>query len=109
MPDEYKQSPRIEYVQGNADYHYHEAPRFEPKPPQRWGLIWGGALAALVAGGTLVSTQLNAQTVYYCASHNSVKYHTDATCPGLVQCGTKVKSMPLGQAKSKMQLCKKCP
>ena len=109
MPDEYKQSPRIENVQGNAIYNIYEAPLIPPRKPfrpARW--LYGIAAALALGGGILVTTQLNAQTVYYCASHNTVKYHTDATCSGLKQCGTKVKSMPLGQAKSKMELCKMC-
>jgi hypothetical protein len=112
MNDEYKQSPRIEQVNGNVTYNQHEhhyptPPPNKPFRPGKWGWI-GGIAAALALGGTLVTTQLNAQTVYYCASHNSVKYHTDATCPGLLQCGSRVRSMHLGQAKSKMELCKMC-
>jgi hypothetical protein len=110
MSDEYKQSPRIEQVQGNAVYNYYEMPPTPPRKPfrpGRWGWI-AGAAAVLGLGGTLVNSQLNAQIVYYCASHNTVKYHTDATCAGLQNCDAKVKAVPLGQAKEKMDLCKKC-
>jgi hypothetical protein len=108
MADEYKQSPRFDQVHGNATYNYYEAPPRKPFRPGRWGWV-GGITAALALGGTLVTTQLNANArVYYCASHNSVKYHTDATCSWLKQCGTKVKSMPLGKARGKMELCKAC-
>lgn len=107
MSDEYKQSPRFDQVHGNATYNYYEAPPRKPFRPSLWGWA-GGIAAALALGGTLVTTQLNAQTVYYCASHNSVKYHTDATCAALKQCGSKVKSMHLGRAKSKMEPCKVC-
>lgn len=109
MSDKYKQSPRIENVQGDAIYHIYEAPVTPPgKPfrPGRW--LYGLAAALALGGGTLVTTQLNAQTVYYCASYNTVKYHTDATCFGLKQCGARVKSMSLGKARSKMELCKVC-
>jgi hypothetical protein len=113
MSDEYKQSPRIEQVNGNVtynqhEYHYPGPPTNKSFRPGKWG--WIGGLVALVLGlgGILVTTQLNAQTVYYCASHNTVKYHTDATCAALTQCGSRVKSMHLGQARSKMELCKMC-
>jgi hypothetical protein len=113
MPDEYQQSPRIKKVKGNAIYNYYEAPPTGPdkpaKPnrPGRWGWV-GGAAAALLLGGTLVTTQLNARVVYYCASHNTVKYHTNATCKWLKQCGSQVKSMSLGKARDKMGPCKVC-
>lgn len=107
MSDEYKQSPRIENVQGDAIYNIYKAPK--PSPPFRPGRwLYGVAAALALGGGALVTTQLNAQTVYYCASHNTVKYHTDATCFGLTQCGARVKSMSLGKARSKMELCKMC-
>lgn len=110
MSDEYKQSPRFDQVHGNATYNYYAAPpKPEPKPfrPGRWGWV-GGLAAALALGGTLVTTELHARVVYYCASQNSVKYHTDATCKWLKQCGSEVKSIPLGQARDKMELCKEC-
>lgn len=110
MPDDYNQSPRIEQVQGDAIYNYNHyaAPPHKLFRPGRWGWV-GGCLAVLaLGGGTLATVQLNARPVYYCASHHTVKYHTDATCQGLLQCGATVKSMPLGQAKSKMELCKVC-
>jgi hypothetical protein len=106
MADDYQQSPRINQVQGDAIYNYYETPPRKPFRP-RWGWV-GGITATLVLAGTLVTTQLNARKVYYCASLNTVKYHTDATCPGLKQCEAKVKSMPLGQAKEKMDLCRMC-
>jgi hypothetical protein len=109
MSDEYQQSPRIKKVRGNAVYnnHYYEAPPPKPGRPVRWGLV-GGIIAALVLFAGLVITQVNAQVVYYCASHNTVKYHTNATCPALKQCDARVKSMPLGKAKDKMEQCKVC-
>jgi len=67
----------------------------------------GGIAAALALGGAVASTQLNTK-VYYCASRNTVKYYPDATCLGLKQCGGRVKSMSLSQARSKMDLCKMC-
>ena len=109
MPDKYKQSPRIENVHGDAIYHIYEAgttPPRQPFRPGRW--LYGLAAALALGGGTLVTTQLNARPVYYCASHNAVKYHTDATCFGLQQCGARVKSMALSKARSKMELCKMC-
>ncbi|MDO7849196.1 hypothetical protein Q5H92_22725 [Hymenobacter sp. M29] len=108
MPDDYHQSPHIHEVKGDANYHYHEAPHQKPRRPIRWGWISSGIAALALAGGTLVTTQLNARPVYYCASENAVKYHTDATCSHLKQCNARVKSMPLGQAKDKMELCKAC-
>jgi len=109
MPDKYKQSPHIENVQGDAIYNIYEAPLTPPSKPFRPGRwLYSLAAALAVGGGTLVTTQLNAQTVYYCASHHAVKYHTDATCSGLKACGAIVKSIPLGQARDKMQLCKVC-
>jgi hypothetical protein len=114
MSDEYKQSPRIENVQGNAIYNIYEAPLPPPTPPGkpfrpgRWGWL-AGAAAVLGLGGTLATTQLSARTpVYYCASHHAVKYHTDATCPYLKACGAVVKSMQLSEARDKMALCKMC-
>jgi hypothetical protein len=110
MPTDYQQSPRIRKVKGDAVYNYYESPPPQPANPmrsKRWGWM-GAGVAALALAGTLVTTQLNAQVVYYCASHNAVKYHTDATCSALQQCGATVKSMPLGQAKDKMELCKVC-
>lgn len=110
MPDEYKQSPRIEHVAGNVTYNqyenYHAEPPRKPFRPGRWGLA-GGLAALLALGGTLATTQLSAK-VYYCASSNTVKYHTDATCTGLKQCGAIVKSMSLSKARGKMDLCKMC-
>ena len=110
MPDDYQQSPRIKKVKRDAIYNFYEAspiPPQKPSRPGRWGWI-GGGITALALAGTLITTQLNAQTVYYCASHNAVKYHTDATCAGLRQCGARVRSMRLGKAKDKMELCKVC-
>ncbi|WP_151087352.1 Rossmann-fold NAD(P)-binding domain-containing protein [Hymenobacter baengnokdamensis] len=111
MPnDEFQQSPRIKRVKGNATYNYYEAGATPPRQPFRLGR-WGwlaGAAAVLGLGGTLVTTQLNARPVYYCASHHAVKYHTNAACFELKRCGATIKSMPLGEAKSKMQLCKEC-
>ena len=110
MPDDYHQNQRINRVQGDANYinnhhHYPETPR-NPFRPGRWGLA-GGLAALLALGGTLATTQLSAK-VYYCASSNTVKYHTDATCSHLTQCGSKIKSMSLSQARNKMDLCKTC-
>jgi hypothetical protein len=110
MPDDYQQSPRIKKVKRDAIYNYYESPPTPPQKPARpgrWGWI-GGGVATLVLAGSLLSTQLSAQKVYYCASRNTVKYHTDATCAGLQQCGARVKSMALGRAKDKMELCKVC-
>jgi hypothetical protein len=106
MSTDNQQTQRIKRVEGDAIYHYHEAPPEKPFRPARW--LYGLAAALALGGGTLVTTQINAQTVYYCASHNTVKYHTDATCPHLKACGATVKSMPLGEARSKMALCKHC-
>lgn len=109
MSDEYKQSPRIENVQGDAIYNIYEAPITPPRQPFRPGRwLYGIAAALALGGGTLVTTQLNARTVYYCASRNTVKYHTDATCTHLKACGAIVRSMPVGQARDKMALCKAC-
>ena len=115
MPDEYQQSPRFDKVKGDVIYNFHEAlppPPTPPVPPRKpfrlgqWGWISSGIAALALVGGTFA--QLNARTVYYCASHNTVKYHTDATCPQLQHCGARVKSMQLGKAKDKMELCKSC-
>lgn len=117
MADKYSKSQRIDKVKRDAIYnnHYYPTPPpmpiVAPMPPARsvrWGWVSGiGAAVALV--GTMAATQLNARTpVYYCASHNAVKYHTDATCPQLQHCGARVKSMQLGKAKDKMELCKSC-
>jgi hypothetical protein len=106
MADEYKQSPRIENVHGNAIYNFHEAPPRKPFRPGLWG--WAsGITAALALAGTVATTQLSTK-VYYCASYRNVKYHTDATCLGLKQCGSTVKSMSLSKARSKMEPCKMC-
>jgi hypothetical protein len=112
MPDKYKRSPRIGNVRRDAILNIYEAPITPPTPPTppfrpgRW--LYAIAAALALGGGTFVTTQLSARTVYYCASHHTVKYHTDATCLGLTQCGARVKSMPLGKARSRMELCKMC-
>lgn len=109
MSDEYKQSPRIENVQGNATFNIYETPPPPPSKPFRFGRwLYGLAAAIALGGGTFVTTQLNARPVYYCASHNTVKYHTNATCAHLKACGAVVRSMPVAQARDRMQLCKAC-
>jgi len=109
MPDKYKRSPRIGNVRRDAILNIYEAPITPPSQPFRPGRwLYGIAAALALGGGTFVTTQLNARPVYYCTSHNSVKYHTDATCSHLKACGATVRSMPLGKAREKMQLCKSC-
>jgi hypothetical protein len=39
MADDYKQSPRIEHVTGNAIYNFHEASPRQPFLPGRWGWL----------------------------------------------------------------------
>jgi hypothetical protein len=111
--DEYKKSLRVKHATGDIIYNQHEHHYTTPPPapqkparPGRWALI-SGIVAGLGLLGTVASTQLSTK-VYYCASRNTVKYHTDATCLGLKQCGGRVKSMSLSQARSKMDLCKMC-
>lgn len=111
--DEYQKSLRVEHAAGNVtlnqhEHHYHGPTPSPPKPtrPGRWAWI-AGIAAAMALGGGVATTQLSAK-VYYCGSHNTVKYHTDATCMHLVQCGAKVKSMSLSQARSKMDICRAC-
>ena len=112
MENDDQSTQRVHKVKRDATFNYYEAPptpTIPPRKPFKWG--WAAGLVAVLGlgGGTLATTQLNAQTVYYCASHNSVKYHTDATCPALKQCSAVLKSTTLGQARSKMDLCKMCP
>ena len=45
---------------------------------------------------------------YYCASGNTVKYHSSATCRGLNRCSATVKPLALSQAQAQMEPCKIC-
>lgn len=45
---------------------------------------------------------------YYCASGNTVKYHSLATCRGLNRCSAQVKPMALSEAQAQMDACKIC-
>lgn len=57
------------------------------------------------AGPTTATGQALA---YYCASGNTVKYHSSATCRGLNRCSATVKPLTLAEAQSKMQPCRIC-
>lgn len=45
---------------------------------------------------------------YYCASGNTVKYHSYPDCRGLNRCGASIVSLPLTQAEDSMDPCKFC-
>lgn len=45
---------------------------------------------------------------YYCASGNTVKYHSSATCRGLNRCSAEVKKLTLEDAQQRMAACKLC-
>jgi hypothetical protein len=45
---------------------------------------------------------------YYCASGNTVKYHSSPDCRGLSRCGASIESLPLNQAERSMDPCKFC-
>lgn len=45
---------------------------------------------------------------YYCASGNTVKYHSYPDCRGLNRCGASIVSLPLNQAEASMDPCKFC-
>jgi len=49
-----------------------------------------------------------ASQAYYCASGNTVKYHSSATCRGLNRCSATVKPLALSEAQGQMEPCKIC-
>jgi hypothetical protein len=48
------------------------------------------------------------EQAYYCASGNTVKYHSSATCRGLNRCLATVKPLALSEAQAQMEPCKIC-
>ena len=50
----------------------------------------------------------NQELAYYCASGNTVKYHSSASCRGLNRCSATVKPMALSEAQAQMEPCKVC-
>jgi hypothetical protein len=48
------------------------------------------------------------ELAYYCASGNTVKYHSSATCRGLNRCSAAVKPLALNEAQGQMEPCKIC-
>jgi hypothetical protein len=45
---------------------------------------------------------------YYCASGNTVKYHSSATCRGLSRCQANIQKMSLAEARQSMAPCSYC-
>jgi hypothetical protein len=45
---------------------------------------------------------------YYCASGNTVKYHSSPDCRGLSRCSASIVSLPLHEAEGSMDPCKFC-